>query len=304
MPITSPRVTPLVQPVGATQKPIQIDTPESVEWKGSREQSEDLQRGTSVWVHILKGRPDQAAQDQATGGLRLGFPHPFEPHTYLVHAKFEHYIHGADPQTSDNTPTSDRDNVPYTRMTLTYRQMPCPGKWEEEDSIALVSRLEWYDRLDPPHTLQGTRQSVPILIPVPVHKRHFPKVFLSPAQKTKIEETIGLRNGEGWRGRPPGFWLLEGWRTRLLYGDPTVGTAAWEVTLIWRGDPERHHGWWWPILDDSYRPLTPNVGPPPETREAFFQRAMKKRTLYGVYEGSFDELVPLRGTPCDPSDSN
>lgn len=296
-PITIPRARP-VQPVETVEVPVQPTDSHLIEWKDSRNQAEDLQRGTVVHVTIVRGRPDQAALDASLGGLAVGHPHPYAPHSYVVHVKFEHYSYGPDPDSGQQTPTTQRDSQNYTKMTVTYRQIPCPGKWEEQGGVSLISRLEWYDRKDPPRTLRGTREGVSILIPQPVYKRHFPKVFLSPAKYAEIEDEVSKTNGNTWRGRMPGHWLFESWLPKLLFGDPITGTAAYELTLMFRGDPERHHEWWFPVIDsENYRPPTPNPG---EGRADFFNRAFLKRTIYDPSEKNWDEIVPLRGTPCDP----
>lgn len=296
-PIITPRAVPVV-PIETVEVPVQPTDSHVIEWKDSRNQAEDIQRGTMVHQLIVAGRPDQAALDASLGGLAVGYPHPWNPHTYVIHVRFEHWSHGPDPDSGEQTPTTDRDSKAYTKMTITYRQMPCPGKWEEQGGVSLISRLEWYDRRDPPQTLRGTREGVSILIPQPVYKRHFPKVFLTPTKYTEIEDEVGMVNGVAWRGRPPGHWLLEGWLPKLLFGDPQQNSAAYELTLMWRADPERHHEWWFPVIDpETLRPATPNTG---ESREDFFIRAFSKRRIYDPSEKIWDELVPLRGTPCDP----
>ncbi len=295
-PITIPRARP-VQPVETVEVPVQPTDSHLIEWKDSRNQAEDLQRGTVVHVMIVRGRPDQAALDASLGGLAVGYPHPYAPDSYVVHVRFEHYSHGPDPDSDEQTPTTQRDSQNYTKMTVTYRQIPCPAKWEEQGGVSLISRLEWYDRKDPPRTLRNTREGVSILIPQPTYKRHFPKVFLSATKYNEIEDEVGRVNGRTWHGRKPGHWLLEGWLPKLLYGDPT-GRAAYELTLMWRGDPERHHEWWFPKIEQgTLRPIEPNAG---ETRDRFLRRAFDRRTIYEPSEENWDELVPLRRTPCDP----
>jgi hypothetical protein len=240
------------------------------------------------------------ALDASLGNFKLGYPHAWQPDTYVIHVKYEHYLHGPDPDSSRQTPTTQRDSKNYTKVTVTYRQIPCPGQWEEQGGVSLISRLEWYDRLDPPNTLRGTREGVSILIPQPVYKRHFPKVFLSAAKYHEIEQEIGKLNGVpegGWRGYPIGTWLFEGWLPKLLFGDP-ANTAAYELTLMWRADPERRHQWWFPLIDtNTLRPPVPNEG---EDRELFLARAFLKRRIYDPSDKNWDELVPLRGTPCSP----
>lgn len=294
--ILTPRPAP-VQPVSAVEVPVQPDASHGIEWKNSGNLSEDIQRGTTVLEFIFAGRPDQVVLDASLGNFALGYPHPWQPDTYIIHAKYEHYLYGPDPDSSRQTPTTQRDSKNYTKVTITYRQMPCPGKWEEQGGVSLISRLEWYDRRDPPNTLRGTREGVSILVPQPVYKRHFPKVFLSAAKYNEIEDEVGTINGQTFRGRVPGHWLFESWLPKLLFGDPT-NTAAYELTLMFRADPERHHAWWYPKIDGTtYKPQVPEKG---ESREDFFARTFLKRRIYHPSEKNWDELVPLRGTPCSP----
>jgi hypothetical protein len=241
-----------------------------------------------VHEFIFVGRPDQVAKDASLGVFKLGYPHPWQEHTYLIHVKYEHYIYGPDPQdTTSAAPTTDRDSANYTKLTATYRQMPCPGKWEEQGGVSLISRLEWFDRMDPPRSLRGTREGVSILIPQETYKRHFPKVFLSPAKYNELADEVGRVNGNPWRGRELG----------LLFGDPSQ-TAAYELTLMWRGDPERHHQWWYPKLNENtYRPPDPLPG---DDRATFYARVFDKRSIYPPSEKDWDLIVPLRSTPCDP----
>lgn len=223
---------PFPGPVGPAI-PVQLGETYAVEWKDSRQSAEDLQRGTIIHSYIISGRPDQVAKDQAIGGIRMGYPHPWEKDAYVSNVRFEHWVHGPDPETvgigGDEAPGTDRDARGWTKMTVTYRHMPCPGLWEEEHTVGLISRLEWFDRLDPPRELKGTREGTPILVPVPVYKRHFPKVFLKPLQFKKILDQVGKRSGvpeDGWHFRDRGFWLFEGFQDRLLYGNPQEGTSA------------------------------------------------------------------------------
>lgn len=295
-PITDPLPRP-VQPIAASEIPVQPNASHGIEYKDSRNLAEDIQRKTIVHIFIFAGRPDQVELDAALGSIRAGHPHPWEIDSYLVHVKFEHFLHGPDPDTAGQTPTTDRDSKGYTKVTATYRQMPCPGRWEEQGGVALISRLEWFDRFDPPRSLRGTREGVSIMVPHETYKRHFPKVMLSAAKYNELADEVGTVNGFAWRGREPGYWLLEGWLPKLLYGDP-ANSAAYELTLMWRGDPERHHQWWYPKLNENtYRPPDPIPG---DTRDTFYARVFDKRSIYRPSEKDWDLIVPLRGTPCDP----
>lgn len=279
----------------------------SVEYKDSRRLGEDLQRGTIVHTYIISGRPDQVAANQLLGGIQMGDPHPWQPSAYVVGLTFDHHVFGPDPDTDTNTPGAARDSKAYTKMRVTYQQRPCPGKWEDEGGSALISRIEWFDRGDPPKPLKDTRDGVSILVPVETYKRHFPKVFLKRSELRTIKREIGKTNrGTGgadttdpWNGEKPGFWLLEQVKHRLLYGDPDTGPAAYELTLIWRGDPERHHEWWWPKFDKGENETLRPKAPTGNTR-ALRRAAMDARTIYDPSDLDWDTFVPLRQTLCDP----
>jgi hypothetical protein len=301
-PIGTAKTRPVIQPAATAElPPTQAATVYWIEWKNSRQIKIDLQRGLTQHIYIFAGTPDQVAKNAAIGGLREGYPHPWEKDTYLTELRFEHHIHGPDLETSTATPGTARESSAYTKVTVTYRQIPCPGRWEEDESSALTSRLEWFDRTDPPRSLKGTREGVPILIPVPVYKRHFPKVFLTPANWAVINGEEGKINLNPWRGRPGGFWQFTGKRSRLLFGKPET-RAAYELTLMFRGDPERHHDWWWPVIDpETMLPKQPGRIAPRTRRQAFLDDGIfTMRHIYDRSELDWDTMVPLRGTPCDP----
>ncbi len=316
-PRTRPRTTPLltseVVGLGAATA-VEANQPNDaygVEYKDSRRLGEDLQRGTIVHTYIVAGRPDQVAKSQLLGGMNIGDPHPWELHTYVIGVTFGHHIAGPDPDTTTLAPSTARDSKAYTKMIVTYQQRPCPGKWEDEGGSALISRIEWFDRGDSsttpitlPLPLKNTRDGVSILIPVRTYKRHFPKVFLSRKQLDKILDEEGKTNygpgpdGAPWNGKPAGYWLLEQVRHRLLYGDPAIDHAAYELTLFWRGDPERHHEWWWPKYESGPNETMRPMAPTGLTR-AHRMLAMDVRTIYDKSILDWDTFVPLRGTACE-----
>jgi len=294
--ILTPRATSI--PVIPAVDVLQNADAFGIEWKDSRNQAEDLQRVTMIYVYIVQGRPEQAARSQLLGGITIGSPHNSEPDFYVVHVRFEHYIPGPDPNTATSTPTSARDSAAYTKMTVTYQQRPCPGKWEEDYGVSLIGRLEWFDRSAHPRSLKDTRDGATILIPVPIYKRHYPKVFLTATERVKIRQEIGKVSGATWEGHPAGFWLLTGLQGRLLYGDPKVGRSAWEITVHWRGDPDRHHEWWWVRLHSSgpnkFKPRRPA-----DNSRTAREAVMMTRTIYDTSAENWDTFIPLRGTPCE-----
>lgn len=296
-------VAPTYTPITSDQlQPTQLATAYAAEWKGSRPISVDLQRGMMVYIFIIAGRPDQVAKDQTLGGMREGMPHPWETDTYISRVTFEHHIHGPDPSTGYNTPGTARDAQAYTKMTVTYRQMPWPGQWEEDWSVALISRLEWWDHTETPKSIKGTREGVSILHPVPVYKRHFPKVELGPVEWDSILGEIGATNGRPWMHRPISFWQFTGKRARLLYGNPRK-RSAWELTLIFRGDPVRHHEWWLPVLDATQKPMQnpPAMGAEDLRTYWINSGAIYRRRLYRISERNWDRLIPRRRTPEGPT---
>lgn len=305
-PIGSPSTKPIIEPITtASLAPLQPDTSYWVEWKNSRQIRTDLQRGTIVHVYVIAGRPDQVARDASVGGLREGMPHKWEKDAYVAGVTFEHHIHGPDPETAELTPGTARESKGYTKVTVTYRQMPWPGKWEEDYSVALVGRLEWFDRGNPPKQLRGSQEGTSILIPVPTYRRHFPRSMMSRGHWDVVLREIGKTNASAWQTQPANFWLFTGVRSRLLFGDP-ADTAAWEVTLMFRGDPERHHEWWWPqyIKQEGKPGLLPkNPGPLGDRsrRDAFLEDGIfTNRRIYDSSETDWDTMIPLRGTPRDP----
>lgn len=287
--IGTPRTTPIGERETAAPweegRATQRILSHAIEFKDSRQISIDIQREKIIHTYIIAGRPDQARLDASKGGLKWGMPHADIEHAYVTNINYTYHVFGPDTETAGDgeflTPGQARDSSAYTKVTVTYTQRPCLGKWEEETSTVLVSRLEWFDKTEQHNPLTDTRQGTPLLFPVPTYKRHFPLVILARTKVDTIRREQSKLNFFVWQDEAPRFWQMTGCRIVLLWGDPTATTAAYDVTLMWRGDPERLHDWWWPEIVGQ-RPIN----------------TFNRRQVYEQTSLDWDVLVPLPVIDC------
>lgn len=297
-------VLPMAQ-VMANSAPQQSLISRTSEDKQSREIVGDLQRRSITYIWIVRGRPDVAAEDKSIADFSEGKAHPYADFFFVQSVSFRHRSFGGDvnPEGLDTEPAQS-----WTQLTVVYVQRPCPAMFEESQTTSVVSRLEWYSRRGPlgdeatPVQLRGTLQPVSILVPVPVYTRRFLKVKLTDDRIKILDDNVGTVNRVDdtgnypkFRGQEQSFWMFDGYKLTLLYGDPTSGSAWYEVLLIFRGDPQRFHKWFWPVADPEFEAL------PRRPRQGDSYRTLHdEMALYPVSEYNFDKLIPYDKRDCNP----
>lgn len=272
--------------------PDQVDFTHTTEYKNSRTITKDLQRETIIERWVLRGTPDVANLDASLSAYKTGMPNPWFPknpgggaeglsNSYITSVKFEHLCFGTNPP---NTGTQDEAQA-WTIMTVVFTQRPCPALYEEQWTVALQSQSEWYSvPMTPaekqagdeypgrdeegdavPTFLSRSLNPVPILRPVPVYQRKYLKIALSKTQLKNLRASVGKLNGLEFMDEEPGYWMFDGMNATLLHGndDPQRPDRGWyEVLLVFRGDPLRHHQFAAPKKDpQSSMPVNPARNP-------------------------------------------
>lgn len=274
-------------PQGPEQNPESYLT----EFKNSREITKDLQRESITERWVLRGSPDQAVLDPQIQGYQAGKPHPWFPklpgtatalpNAYLTSIRFKHWSFGTEAVASGQQGEAQA----WTIMTVTFTQRPCPALYEERWTVALQPMQEWYSIPMTPEEkaagveypgLDGAGQiipsflsksllPVPILRPVPVYQRRYVKIKMTRSTVRLMRQQVGKVNGKVFLEEAPGFWMFDGFDANLLHGNDDINspdTGWYEITMVFRGDPLRHHQFTAPkIPADALLPVDPTKNP-------------------------------------------
>ncbi len=269
----------------------------------------NLQRATVQHTFDIRGTQSEAQISQILSNFKVGDPHPWSdlsgqegvfgvsPYrsSYVIDIRVEQKTSGAVAGTDDY-------GQAWARITVTYQQRPCPHRFEQNERDALVVRNEWYSQPDPVtgffEPLTGTLETIPVLVPVSIVTRYYPRVELDSGQLRAIRHSLRRLNADEFLGEDAGVWILDGAQLSPLFeSDPADESPAgfYEVTLVFRSDFDRMHQWWWPKLDPrTKRPRVPTVSS--DTYASFHD----KRALYRPTETDFDDLVPTVSSACTP----
>lgn len=219
------------------------------EWKGSRVISEDVQRGTITVEYIVDGTPDEVWAGSGQGGFRIGdaLPGWGHEHAFIVHRHFEHHVYGGS------------STSPKTLVRYTYQQRPCLGLYEEDLNVSLVGYQTYWSYDNPPQAMSLTpAQTFNILFPQIVYRRRWPRIRMHYSEIINLYEQQGKTNPDAFMGQDQDFWLCDGVQAKLLYGRTTeqfTELSVWDISIIFRGDPWRHHEFWYPRFDAG-RPVS------------------------------------------------
>lgn len=267
------------------------------EFKTSREIIEDVQRGTITIQYMIQGTPDEAWRSAGLAGFARGDVHPWYDYGFLVHRSFKHAA------MNDTTAGS------WTLATFVYQQRPCLSLYEEDFNIALVGYQTWYSYDNIPKPMDGGQfVGINVLYPQIIYRRHWPRVKMQYSLVTQLYESVGTTNGhrdfsgpneqfDPFLGHPDGFWLIDGVQAKLLYGrtnPEATEDTYWEITIVFRGDPWRHHEHWY--LG------TPEQGYPRPQNNEFNSMAAAhiRRKVYRPANVKFADLVPISSEGCTP----
>jgi len=338
--------TPAGGPISATDVPTQIATSYITEDQASREIEYDLQRKSFVQRYLIRGAPDTALLDPLlTDSLRPGGVHDWFPMidqndspAYVTKMSLRWHSFGKNPVAGeDGTAGGLKDQGEahaWSVLSVWFVQRACPASYEEEYTVSLGAFPEYYsfpisqeeqefaaangrpftaEELKP-KPLTGTVQSVPILRQIPIYKRRYIKVYLNPEQKRTLRRQAGKLNGFEFLGEVPGFWMLDGVNIRHLHGHIKDGVnAAYEVVLVFRGDPYRLHRYVrYRTTERGHIPINPrgkNVPVPPggwtyENLHRFTKLYEQSLLDWDRSQADVDELMPTAGeqdaTACLP----
>lgn len=277
--------------------------------KVDRELQFDLQRRVITHTYDVRGRPDVATRNGLLAAFEIGKPHPWNDSPelpnwftsfYVINTRWSHESFGG------NEDETDRGQA-WTKVVVTYQQRACPGMYEERWRIATTSYSEWYGWVSDPATqvtafrlLTSRRDPIQVLKQTPIVTRSFPKVVLSKAIRRTLRQEAGLLNGDDFLGEGEQYWMFDGAVLDHLWGDPDADTAAYAVTLVFRGDPYRHHAYYTFRPDDkgTFQPTDPLDKPTSWTYDDFhliFRR-------YPIAATRFDDLIPTNPDLLTPED--
>ncbi len=273
----------------------------------------DLQRATTFITFFVEGPPDVVENSQIMGGFHFGSPHPFmadstlpsnSPYrsSYVIEERYDPISKGVDEETWDKA-------YEVTKVTILYQQRPCPHVYEDREHTALASFPEWYTLEktlgtvgvhDNPEEVQHrflleSWQSMPVLRPVPIVVRFYPRVILGNAQRVMIREQAGRTSDGVFLDLPEDSWILDSVDMRPIFmdtpSDPN-GTGIYEVTLTFRADPYRQHQFWRPKPDpESHLPIEPT--PSDNYADLHIKMSVLPRATVG-----FDTLVTISPDSC------
>ena len=274
--------------------PAQATTFDVTEYRDSGEIFEDLQTGRIIHQFIVQGGPEEARVSSGLAGIGGGdldgmhpIAHPWVPDAYLVTRSFKHLVHRGD--------HDDR----RTLVTCTFQRRPCPYAYEEEDIGSSVSVPMWWSIDNPPQPLTDSGASIPIMLPRRMLKRRYPNVHLTINELQDIRAEQGKTNGSPYAGMLPDYWLFFQLQTRYLYGKFDYGGSViyegnYEVTLVFLGDPIRHHKHWNVKYD---RPG--HIAEPVSNSQADMEAAHVVMKLFPQSDADWNSLIPVPEGACE-----
>lgn len=280
----------------------QSDDVSSVEFWETREIEETLQSRKIVHRLVVDGNSDQAYNDIGLAGFRLGDPHPWSSNPnpgplaqdLFCTRRFFQQINTASDQSQQKT-----------MCTLVYEARTCPFLYEEASDTAYQSYPMWYSAQSPPQALAFPMNPITLQLPITVMSRRWLNVRLDEADVYALRDLQGTRNKDTFAGYGKGIWLLDSVKSRRLWGAPNAassnpGPESWEITLIFRSDPHRHHEYWTPDTN-AVASLESITGPPaPDQIVPHYNlRSLHYvRELFPFSSKPFDELLPLNESGC------
>lgn len=239
----------------------QLDADQFQEFFDTDHIVEDLQTGTITERWLLAGSPTEAQASGALQKYQRGDPHHKHTDHFVVRREFRYHAH------------SDSDTERLTMMTVTWQRMPCPHDYAVSLSTTLVAQQSWWSYDPQPKLIEQAPVGITILRPIQVLTLRVPNVEADAQDLIDVNETAyGRTNKEIFLGKPKGFWLLEDFQARQLYGDHGLfgSTGAiikghYEILMVLKGDPWRHHERWqinWPAGVQVIPPPPGEEGPP------------------------------------------
>ena len=140
-------------------------------------------------------------------------------------------------------------------------------------------------------------QGVSVPVPQVLLRRHWPHVEIDATEVRRLGLQQNTTNKTTFADKPAGYWLLESIQAKQLYGGLTTRSAIdhYEITIIWRGDPVRHHELWYADFGGGVIPIRP-------ASMSFNDLAAvhKRFTIFQPSDlESFNGIIP-DGKNCDP----